>query len=390
MESDGKLLDEQRLFNEVRAYTGLDDIHVGDLENRLSRLLHHMDAEMDLDDDGRQAAYSTVLEFLITRTGLLEDRQRHPGLAESEVKQPIFVTGLPRSGTTLLHSLLAADPNSRAPEWWESIRPSPPPGLSEGPDPRIELANAEIRSVLALQPGLMKSHPYFDQGSHTLMECEPLAVTDFRHILRTAYYRVPGVVRIELNQDPEAFYQYHRKVLQALQWKRPEKRWALKGTEHHVRLEALKSVYPDAIVIWLHRDPQRVFPSLMEILTSVAEGIAGPVDRPVFGRGVLERYSAMLDRAMGSPLIDHPDVHHLLYADFVRDPIGMVRGVYTSHSIPFGDEQANAMTQWMQDPANRGDRHGKFVYDLESFGVTRDALEDRTAAYRRRFAIPFE
>lgn len=386
------LLTLPALLADARSRTGLEDLHLAGLGDRLSNLLDYMRDSMNLPEVGRQAAHDTVLDLLVSRSRMLEDRKQIAGLTDVKIERPIFVTGLPRSGTTLLHSILAADPEAQSPKWWEVLHPSPPPGLVEPNCVAKQAVDRDIEGFISLQPDLLKSHPYFDEGGETLMECEAFATTNFMRILRAVYWRVPGVLPMSFSQTGSAeFYEYHRMVLQSLQWGRPQKRWALKGTEHHTCLENLKAVYPDAIVIWLHRDPQKVFPSIMALLSNVAQGTSRTeINRPEFGRYVLGNYRDMLDRAMKSPLLEHPDVYHLRYADFTTNPVGSVGEIYERYGIPFEQHQSFAMTEWMADPAHRGDRHGKFSYSLSDFAMDKDELETFAAAYRNKFAIPFE
>jgi hypothetical protein len=382
----------EAVLNTARALEGRGDLHEAGVMDRLERLLTHLDRDLGLDAHGRQMAHETVADLVARRAALLEDRERYPEITQEVIERPLIVTGQARSGTTLLHSLIAADPNSRAPAWWDSMRPSPPPGISPPDDPRIAQMTAEMAAIVALQPNLLQSHPYFDEGGPALMECEKIAVLDLRYTFRSAFFRIPATLQIKLDDDDwTTLYAFHRMVLQALQWRRPKKRWALKGTEHHAHLGELKAIYPDAAIIWIHRDPQKVVPSTLELIASLAEGFTGkPVDRPTFGRLTLQRYQATLNAAMASPLIDHPDVVHLRYADFAADPVGNVECAYRRHGLPFNDGVRAAMQAWYDSPANKGDRHGKFRYDLSAFDMTTDDIEAAMSGYRARFNIPFE
>lgn len=390
--TDKMLLTSGKLFEDARVRTGLANLHLGNVSDRLEPLLEFAREKMNLDQEGAAAAHDTFLELLCSRSKMLEDRVRSPEIAEVAIERPIFVTGLPRSGTTFLHSIMAADPNNQAPKWWEVLAPSPPPALIADESADRARINQDIARFISLNPDFLKSHPYFDEGGDTLMECEAFGTTDFRRIVRTIYSRVPGIFPMEFSDTTTVdAFRYHRMVLQALQWKRPQKRWALKGTEHHTCLASLKEVYPDAVVVWLHRDPQKVFPSLMALLSRVAAGTSRKaVNLPEFGRYILSNYREMLSRAMESPMMDHPDVFHLRYADFISNPVAGVNSVYNRYGIPFGFEQENAINLWIADPANKGDRHGKFIYTLEEFKIDRDELEGFAADYRARFQIPFE
>ena len=383
------IFDVPTVLAEARRRSGLHTLHEAGLGDRLERLVRHMDRDLGLDDAGRQAAIDTLASLVGRRARLFSDRQRYPEIAAEQIRRPIVVTGQARSGTTLLHSLVAADPNNRAPAWWDSLQPSPPPAIAAANDPRLADMNAEMAELVRRQPHLLASHPYFDEGGLALMECEKITVLDLRYLLRTAFFRVPAVLSIRLDDDWEALFRFHQIVLQALQWRMPPKRWALKGTEHHAHLDALKAVYPDAVVIWIHRDPQKVVPSWLEMLARVAEGTTGrPIDRPAFARTTLPRYQANLEAAMANPLVDHPDVHHVRYADFVADPVGRIEAIYRQAALPFDGATRAAMEGWLA--ANRGDRHGKFTYDIESFDMTPADIEAAMGGYRERFAIPFE
>ena len=369
----------------------MQDVREHSLGTRLERLLQYLRDQANLDDSGTSAALETISDLLARRAQLLADHARHPEIGREVIERPIIVTGCPRSGTTLLNMLIGQHPDNRIPQWWETTRPSPPPALSTASDGRLADADQDIAELLRVDPSLLLSHPYFDEGGRTAAECESLGALDLRVIRRTIYFRVPAFIALDLMDNAVEFYEFHKKVLQQLQWRMPRRRWALKGVEHHVRLEALKTVYPDAAIVWVHRDPQKIFPSVFELNARLIEGTLGrTVDRPTLGAKLMEIYGGMLDRAAASPLIDHPDIYHLRYTDFAADPIGQIRDIYNRFRLPFGPAAERAIQDWLDAPANKGDRHGKFTYSLDDFGITPQTLEQRFAAYRAKFAIPFE
>lgn len=360
------------------------------LGGRLRKLLGHIDG-LRLSTETVRIAYRVIDEILEQREMLALDRERYPEIAAEEIVAPIFVTGLPRSGTTLLHVLVGSDPNNRTPRMWEVARPSPPPGLGEEIDSRRRRTDRDIAELIRVDPSLLQAHPYFDEGGSAVAECEHLGVLDFHFVRRThGYYsEIPAYIDVQLIESDEAFFHSHRQVLQHLQWRAPKKRWALKGTENFVRLAGLKAVYPDAHVIWIHRDPQKVFASIMEMYCALAEGMGGAeIDRPALAGQLLHRYGDMLDKALASNHVHHPDVLHLRYADFSADPVGAIRRAYELFDMPFDETTAAAIQNWKSN--NQGDRHGKFKYSLESFGFDREALEERIGPYRAAFDIPFE
>jgi hypothetical protein len=384
----------EELYAAARARTGLDDLHEHGLGDRTQRLLEHITTHPALDEAGRLAGFTCVLEQVTNRALLLADRERYPEIAAERIERPLIVTGLPRSGTTLMQSLLAEHPGSRTPLLWEVVRPSPPVGISPANDPRIAQADADVSAMLSEQPDLLRFHPVFDRLSATLMECEPFGTMDLRNLYHTAYWQVPTILQAELGSGREhdvATYAFQRMVLQALQWRLPPRRWTLKGTEHHARLDALREVFPDAIMVWLHRDPLRFVPSLLELLAGWFEGVTGaPVDRRVIGPMFLQMYKGMLEAGLASPVSRHPDTYHLLYADFIADPIGEIEKLHRHYDLPFGDDARTAMQAWYDDPRNMGDRHGRSAYDLADFGMSEQQIDHELKEYRDRFGIPYE
>ena len=383
------------LYAAARARTGLSDLHDADgFGDRATRLLEHIAPHPALDDAGKQAGFDCVLEQVVNRALLFADREKYPEIAAERIERPLIVTGMPRSGTTLLQSLLAEHPGNRTPLLWEVVRPSPPVGLSPADDPRIAQADADVSAMLADQPSLLQFHPVFDRLSATLMECEPFGAMDLRNLYNTAYWQVPTILQVDLGSGHDhdvATYTFQRQVLQALQWRAEPRRWTLKGTEHHSRLGALKEVFPDAIVVWLHRDPLRFVPSLLELLAGWFEGVTGaPVDRTVLGPMFLGMYKQMLEAGLASPVAEHPDTYHLRYADFIDEPVGQIEKLHRHYDLPFGEDARAAMRAWFDDPANSGQRHGRSAYDLADFGMSEEQIDAELSEYRKRFDIPYE
>lgn len=377
------------VIRSVRVASGLENVFDDTLHPRLERLLAHLDKDVVSHDAGRRAAHETIRDWLVDRALMLADRERYPEICEEVIERPLFATGLPRSGTTLLQMLLGADPQHRLATWWETRHPSPPPGIAPANDPRIARTDQEILDMIAVDPTLLVSHPYYDDGSLAAAECEALAALDLRVLRRTLTYRIPGIIDIDLDDDRVAMYEFHKKVLQALQWKMPKRRWALKGVSHHAHLEALKTVYPDAMVVWVHRDPQKVFPSIMQLVCNLIEAEAGhEIDRKYWGRRLLEGQLAVMRKAIASPMADHPDVYHVKYGEMSANHLAATEQIYRHFDLPFPQASADAVRAWYT--ASRSDRHGKFAYSLADFGITPEELAAETKFYRDRFDIPKE
>src|ERR1700739_3095646 len=203
----------------------------------------------------------------------------------------MFVTGEPRSGTTLMHALMSVDPHARALRFWEVMYPSPPPGLAGPDDERRERADADWREINAKIPKWLHSHPYNDMLGDGLPEDERTWAFDFRVMTPTAWWRVPMQSLVGgLATDAAAQYRLHKAMLQQLQYARPRKYWVLKGF-HGFRLKEMFATYPDATLVWLHRDPVQVAAS---------------------------RTMMMAD----------PRILHVPYSDFIADPVATVGRYY--------------------------------------------------------------
>lgn len=380
------LLDADVLLDEAAATTGLDDYGDESLPARFVLAVEVLRAE-NLDADGRRAAAEVCLRLLTNRLRFFDDRKRHP-ISDEKIEAPIFATGEPRSGTTLLHALLAADPAGRAPRFWELMHPSPPPGLAPPDDPRPALADAEWQQIIERIPAWLVNHPYNDMLGQGLAECERLWDFDFRRLGATTWWRVPmRMTMTGLPEDPPAQYALHRKVLQHCQYARPRRHWVLKGF-HSAQLDALFDVYPDAHVIWTHRDPVQVIASRIVMAGQLDEGMRGHVDWADTARRYLALSRASIRAALASPHLDDPRVHHVRYGDFVADPIGVIRDFCRTIGRAFTAEHEAAISAYLRD--NRSDRHGKFTYSTDVIGEDVDRLHEEFADYRERFGLAIE
>ena len=168
----------------------------------------------------------------------------------------------------------------------------------------------------------------------------------------------------------------------------PDRHWVLKGLQHHHRLETAFDTYPDAVVVWIHRDPVQALASRVQLLVEIFEGIAGPIDREAFAAATLAYGREVFARLAGDTLADDPRIHHVNYKDFTHDPIGEIRKVYERADLAFTSEFRFAMEEWM--PVNRSDRYGKFRYPIDIFETPTAQLHEEFAPYRERFGVAIE
>ncbi|TAL04278.1 MAG: sulfotransferase [Rhodospirillaceae bacterium] len=380
------ILNAAALLKQAEAQTGLKDYGDDSLPERFGQAVAFL-RDAGMDEHGQRAAASVCLWLLTSRLAFFEDFKRYP-IAQEKIERPLFATGEGRSGTTLLHALLSVDPNGRALRFWEVMYPSPPPGLAGPDDPRRAKADDDWREILKRLPKWLISHPYNDMLGNGLPECERTWAFDFRVLTPTAWWRVPiGPKFAGLPSDPRAQYRIHKMMLQHCQYARPKKYWVLKGF-HQARVQALFEAYPDASIIWVHRDPVQVIASRIVLSGELAEELTGHLDWKEHAKIHLAATRAGYERALKDPMLSDPRIHHVRYQDFVRDPVGTLRGFYEKYNVPFGPETEAAMRDYLKN--NKSDRYGKFRYSTDVIGEDIEALNAEFAPYRARYGLEIE
>lgn len=378
------ILDTDVLVADAQESTGLTDFGDDTLPGRVALVVDRLN-RAELDETGSRAAEHTIGRLLTSRLCFVADHAHLP-LAAERIPAPLFATGEPRSGTTLLHALLAEDESSRALRFWEVIYPSPPPGPVAVDDPRRAQADADWREILDRIPPWIVSHPYNDLLGSGLPECERTWAFDFRATNPSAWWRVPATIQ-NFPQDPHAQYMLHRMMLQHIQYTRPPKRWVLKGF-HGRRLRALFDTYPDARIVWVHRDPVQVLASQIMAFGQINESLAGTLDWTQYAKDTIEGSRANFHAYLADPLVDDPRIHHVRYRDFVTDPVATIGGFYDFAGLPLPAETEKAMRDYLA--TNRGDRYGKFTYSTDVLPVPVQQLHHEFAPYRERFGIDVE
>lgn len=377
-------LDADVLIADARDTAGFTDFGDDTLPGRVASVVDRLNST-GLGDAGARAAASTIGGLLTSRLQFIADRARLP-LAAERIAAPLFATGEPRSGTTLLHALLAEDEDSRALRFWEVMYPSPPPGPAGADDPRRAQADADWREILDRIPPWIVSHPYNDLLGAGLPECERTWAFDFRATNPSAWWRVPSTIQ-NFAQDHHAQYALHHMMLQHIQYTRPPKRWVLKGF-HGRRLRALFDTYPDARIVWVHRDPVQVLASQIVAFGQINESLAGTLDWNQYAKDTIEGSRANFHAYLTDPLVDDPRIHHVRYRDFVTDPVATIGGFYDFAGVPLSANAEKAMRDYLV--TNRGDRYGTFTYSTDVLPVPVQDLHHEFTAYRERFGIDIE
>ena len=232
-------------------------------------------------------------------------------------------------------------------------------------------------------------HPYVDRGALQLIEDEEIFGVDFRYAYPYHLYKVPTLEPgIPLDNDPKGAFEFHRELLQHLQWNTGTVYWVCKGPSTQANLDALFEVYPDALCVWPHRPISEIFVSLQALSAVVFDTIRGEQgDWSRFARSHAEAMKAGLDSIIASSLIDDPRVMHIKFKELAEDPIGTVRQVYQRRGLMMGEELTVRLRAWIDDPENRTDRYGRYPYSYDAFGLDRAWLEELFSSYSKRFGL---
>lgn len=379
-------LDPQILMARATAQTGLSDFGSEPFELPLQALCASLACEVDLNAAGRENAYQRLMNILVTRLRLAALWQKHPEILGLPVRAPIFIVGLPRSGTTFLQWLLARDATLRHAPFWELMFPLPfgePGAPIMQPDPRIAAARAALHKLHATAPEMVKMHQL--EAEEPEEEIALLSL-GFSSMAFEWSFAVPSYVDYYRKADHTAGYAYFRKVLQTLQWLRGGEQWVLKAPMHMENLKPLFSVFPDALIVQTHRDPVTTTVSLASL---TCYGIRNYFDHPnplLVGRNMASIIERLLRgicdaRQAGDPR--YVDVH---FRELTSDPIGTVQRIYAARGKALNPADETEMRKWIE--TRQREHAGGHAYSAADFGI--DVAERRRALnfYTQRFGVP--
>jgi Sulfotransferase family len=390
--ADAVTLEPAALCEQAQAETGLSDFGDDAFRPRLEVLTAALRGEAGLSSFGRVSTQGQLVALLRNRL-LVEDRiAHHPEILDVEIRRPIVIAGQPRTGTTHLHNLMAADPALRSLPYWESLEPVL--GAEEraaveqgGPDPRPARTEVGLSFLNEALPYFKRMHEM--TVDHVHEEIQLLAI-DASTMLFETMTVLPSWRDFYLAQDQTPSYRYLKRMLQVLQWQRGGDRWVLKSPQHLEQFGPLLTVFPDATVVVTHRDPVSVIASHATMLAYTARLNLTRPDPHAIGRYWSDRIQQMLETGMRERDQLSPNASiDVRFHEFMADDLAMVERIYDVAGQPFDATAHNAMA-WFLDDHPRG-RYGGVRYDLEGdFGI--DPAERRAAMreYVARFGVDEE
>ena len=362
----------------ARAATGLHDFGSPYYRAGLERTVEALNTEADLNDVGQVIQHATIGNALIQRLKIEDTYTRHPEIDDEVVGGPVFVIGLPRTGTTALSQLVAADPQFRSLRMWESQAPTPPPeATTQHTDPRIAQAQAGLAMLNDMFP-LMKT--LYNSEATAATECQDLMGMSFRTFHFDGVVRVPGYLAWLMDCDMRETYTFHRRVLKLLQWHCRPVLWHLKTPVHMFALDALVEAYPNAKFMWSHRDPAKVMGSVCSLIRYVRSWSSDRDDPEELGAEQLGSWADGVRRAMDfRKRVGDDRFADVAFADLQTDPVQTLEATYTSLGLTFTDATVRSVEQWARE--HRPGSRGAHDYDLADYGLTPEGVRERFAEY---------
>ena len=384
----GSSLEEKSLMSAAMRKTGLADFGDPSFRDRMRILIDALEREARLNFFGRFMVRQNLVRFLENRLKIEAAIKSNPELLRAPMEDPVIIVGLQRTGTTMLHRLLASDTeNFRHLASWEAINPAP---LGErkagGEDPRVRMAVIAQKALRYMAPDFFAIHPV---EAHEPEEDCLLFDFDFWSTVPEATMRVPAFSRWLEEQDHTPAYRYFRGILLYLYGQNPRGRWILKTPQHMEHFDEIFRIFPGAKIIHTHRDPSRVVASFCSMVSHAYGVFSDTVDPREIGAHWSRKAEKMVGHSMEMRDRVGPgriiDIH---YADLMRDPAGCVRRIYDFIGIPFTADHESRVRRW--GDSNPQHKHGTHRYRLEDFGLTKEGIRRSFGRYCAAFNVPEE
>jgi len=379
-------LDFDALHEEATARCGLSDFGGFEYQPALRALIDSINTESGMNAGGFWGQRERITNILVSRARIEDLIKQHPAITDEVINEPVVIVGLPRTGTTMLHRILASDSRFFTPIWFETRFPAPKPDEDfRVIDSRIDDGKAEVAAMLEANPDLASIHPIDAEAPD---EEIMLLEQSFYSTMPPAFCNVPSYVEWLETHDNTPGYEYLRLLLQVLQWQKKEKgqqaqRWLLKTPHHLHHMDLLFKVFPEALVVQSHRDPLETIPSIASFNTALWKLCADQVDEKVVGAFSARKYA----KGMHDTMIvrkQHPDaVLDVNYRETIKTPFATIEKTYDFIDMQLTDEARNAMQQWQQD--NQREDRAAHQYTLEQFGYSEASLKTLFHDYRKVF-----
>jgi hypothetical protein len=370
-----------------------DRVGVVDPEPAFRSNLEHLVAALEGDNELNTLGVATARRSIVDRTSDrlegLKWSMDHPEIGDEAIAEPVFLTGLPRSGTTYIQYLFDHDPRFRCIRTWESIAPSPPPGYDPDSVRRRKAEESKRRGKAFVNDiqGFEAMHLIDTDGPdecHLFLE-QTYGAAGYHNI-----FDVPSYFEFMLAElDFTATYRVHKRQLQLLQWRMQRPRWALKYPNHVLAMDSILDMHPTARFVMTHRDPVQILASIAKLTLTLRGTLYEVVDPKRVGRQMLHFIQSHIDRIMA--ICQSPQAEAVTHVDYYRvvdDPATVMSEVHAALDIDSPEQVRTAVAQWRRD--NPKGARGSNPYTLEQFGLEPDAVAEQFGDYMRYFDIPRE
>lgn len=374
----------EALHEAARKATGLSDFGPPDYREGLRRLLAAYDCDMRFTESGRQFAIGGIVGTLAQRLLSEEGWKRRPDCRSRSIRQPLLITGIPRSGTTALHKLLAMDPQFQGLEHWLTESPMVrPPRATWASNPAFRASVAGLEAFFRMMPQMRKAH---DMVADEVEECLDVLRQSFVSNRFGSSACIPSYDAWLFEQDEHDSYRRYADVLRLIGADEPDTRWLLKNPGHVARMECLLAVFPDALIVQTHRDPVKAIPSLCSTLHMARRMYEGDATRPeLIGPREIRYWSQAVTRAGRVRAMKPNQFFDVDHRRFHEDPLGVVRAIYDRFGLTLGVTALERMRKWIAASPTR--RHGEHHYVLEDYGVTATQIRSAFADYIDRYRL---
>ena len=366
----------------------LSDFGEWSFEEGLRRFVEACDNEANLSLFGYFGTRWDIRRLLSNLLRLRYEETRQPEILNERIERPIFITGLPRSGTTFLHQLLSLDEDNVVPRIWQAIYPYPDLRGNRASEARRQRVDRQLRMFRLLNPEFRRMHPV---NANSPQECSEITAHVFASLRFDTTYTVPSYREwLDRNGHLHA-YLFHKRFLQHLQPQaRRGRRWVLKCPDHIFALDEIRAVYPDARIVFVHRDPVRVLASGARLTEVLRRPFTRRIDRPALGQQEYKRWflgtELMLRAAEYEPFAE--PVLHICYRDLVAQPLATVSLLYRHFELSLDPQTACDIARFVAGNGNGG--YGSNRYSLQSYGIDPCTAYDSFSRYMTRFGITRE
>jgi len=377
------MLDSKQIINAAKNQTNLEYFGNPLFLEGFECLVQSINEEADLNDIGMEAQQHRLIGILANLLRIENACIQHPEILTEEIKSPVVIVGLPRTGSTMTHRLLASDPRHTAMLWWEGRYPAMLDNEVRGhPNERMEMGKAEVEAVMQASPEALTIHPWDYKGAD---EEILLLEHTFFSTVPESFMRLPTYSKWVESQDHIHAYAQLKIMLQYLQWQNPgrdKKRWVLKSPHHLGFIDKLLNIFPDSKVIQTHRDPLKTVPSFCSMCSNLFEPLTNSYDKNEIGHHWAHKLAKVLNHCMEVSNLNKENFLNLEFKKMIKDPIFEMEEVYKFIEEDFTDQAENAMNAWKEENQHEMGAH---QYSLEEFGLESSFIDSYFSEYIKQY-----